>query len=98
MYTLTISYHPLTGEYVYISDEGDAFYTVNKLAELMGIDTHSLTRAVWFKGVINYASKYPETLTAVWFQGVINYASEYPETLTAVGLQGVISLIKAENY
>ena len=43
---------------------GDAFYTANFLATLMGVDTHSLTQAVWFKGVSNYASKYPETLTA----------------------------------
>ena len=70
MSTLTISSHPLTGDSVYISDEGNAFYTANKLAELMGMDTHSLTRAVWFKGVHNYASDYHEILTTGGFQGV----------------------------
>ena len=70
MHTLTISTHPETGDSVYISNKGDAFYSVNLLAALMDIDSYTLTQASWFGAVENYASTYSNTLTADGLQRV----------------------------
>jgi len=68
MSTLLISTHPQTNQSVYISNKGDAFYTAKLLAALMGIDTYTLTQDLWYKKIINYATKYPETFITVGFQ------------------------------
>ncbi len=72
MSKLTIYKNPTTGVTAYVSEEGRAFYTANLLAELMGIETRTLTRASWFKGVTNYTSEFPEVLTEGGSQGVAN--------------------------
>jgi len=61
MSTLTISSHPKTGDTIYISNEGDVFYSLYLFSVLMGIDTQTLIQASWFEGVKNYDSEYSNT-------------------------------------
>ena len=59
--TTTLHTHPYSGDSVYISDDGRAFYTPDQLASLMGLKPSFLIGADWFKDEFNYVEEFPAT-------------------------------------